>query len=53
MDKENRMSELVALCNTYSDAYYNGEELVSDAEFDALMDELKQIEKALLPNGNS
>ena len=53
MDKENRMSELVALCNTYSDAYYNGEELVSDAEFDALMDELKQIEKALgykLPN---
>lgn len=41
-----RMRELVDLLNKYSYAYYNGTSpLVSDYEFDLLMDELIQLER--------
>lgn len=49
-----RMQQLVDELNTYSNAYYFGSEpLISDAEFDALMEELSQLEQAsgiVLPN---
>lgn len=42
-----RMQQLVDALNTYSNAYYFGSEpLISDAEFDALMEELSQLEQA-------
>ena len=42
-----RMQQLVDELNTYSNAYYFGSEpLISDAEFDALMEELSQLEQA-------
>ena len=40
-----RIKELVALCNRYSDAYYNGQELVSDIEYDNLYCELINLEQ--------
>lgn len=41
----NRMQELVNLLNEASDAYYNGKnEIMSDHEWDALFDELKELE---------
>lgn len=40
-----RIKELVALCNKYSDAYYNGQELISDAEYDSLYQELYNLEQ--------
>lgn len=41
------MQQLVDELNTYSNAYYFGSEpLISDAEFDALMEELSQLEQA-------
>ena len=41
-----RIKELVALLNKYRDAYYNlSTSLVSDAEYDALFDELNQLEQ--------
>ena len=49
-----RMKYLVDLLNEYSDAYYfSNAPVVSDAEFDALLDELKALEEAsgtVLPN---
>ena len=40
------MSEMVTLLNKYRDSYYNNSEsLVSDAEYDTLFDELKQMEQ--------
>lgn len=45
MEKSIRMRELVDMLKEYSDAYYfTSEPLVSDAEFDDLMDELKALE---------
>jgi len=50
----NRQEELVKLLNTYGDAYYAGDEpFVSDAEYDALYDELLSLEResgVVLPN---
>ena len=40
-----RIKELVGLCNKYCDAYYNGEPIVSDAEYDTLYQELDKLEK--------
>jgi hypothetical protein len=39
----NRIAELEALITKYQKAYYDGETPVSDAEFDALWDELKSL----------
>ena len=40
-----RMHELVDLLNECSDAYYfSSEPLISDAEFDALLEELQELE---------
>ncbi|MDR0855033.1 MAG: NAD-dependent DNA ligase LigA [Christensenellaceae bacterium] len=45
MDIE-RINELTALLNYYADLYYRGEEIaVSDAEYDALYDELRALEE--------
>ncbi|AEE16639.1 NAD-dependent DNA ligase LigA [Treponema brennaborense] len=41
-----RVQELAALIEKYQDSYYNGEAEISDAEFDALWDELKQLDPA-------
>lgn len=41
--KNSRVDELVALLTKYKDAYYNGEALVSDAAYDSLEDELREI----------
>ena len=40
----NRAEEIVAKLQEYSDAYYQGHELISDADFDALEDELRSID---------
>ena len=41
-----RMKELVTRLNQYRDAYYNqNESLVSDKEYDALFDELAELER--------
>ena len=37
------IEQLEEVLKQYSDAYYNDEPLVSDAEFDALLAELKQL----------
>lgn len=45
MEKEKRIEELVKLLNEASDAYYGGqEEIMSNYEWDALFDELKNLE---------
>ena len=44
MDKINRIKELVALLNQASDAYYNKQEIMTDAEYDALYQELVTLE---------
>lgn len=44
LEKKTRIHELEVLIKKYQDAYYNGDELVSDAEFDALWDELKTLD---------
>lgn len=44
INRINRIKELTALCNKYCDAYYNGQELVSDVEYDVLYDELARLE---------
>jgi DNA ligase (NAD+) len=41
-----RISELANLLRTYKDAYYNGTPLVSDAAYDALEDELRELDPA-------
>lgn len=38
-----RVTELLGLLRTYKDAYYNGTPLVSDAAYDALEDELREL----------
>ncbi len=38
-----RIAELTRLIKKYQDSYYNGEGEISDAEFDALWDELKTL----------
>lgn len=47
MDKQkiDRIKELTVLCNKYCDAYYNGQGLISDAEYDTLYDELIKLEQ--------
>ena len=46
MDKKTRMRLLVDKLNQASDAYYNGRgETMTDYEWDALFDELKQLEQ--------
>lgn len=53
-DNQMRITELVDLLNTASDAYYNGKnELMSDHEWDAAFDELQRLENETgfkLPN---
>src|SRR4051812_33041679 len=39
-----RVSELATLLRQYKDAYYNGQPLVSDAAYDALEDELRNLD---------
>lgn len=43
--KINRLKELIEQLNKYSEAYYNGESIVTDEEFDKLYDELVELEK--------
>lgn len=43
-EKAKRASELAALIKKYQSSYYNGEGEISDAEFDKLWDELKEID---------
>ena len=48
-----RMKELIEILNKASDAYYNGEEIMSNFEYDKLYDELVELEKktgVVLPN---
>jgi len=47
MDKQkiDRIKELTVLCNKYCDAYYNGQGLISDTEYDTLYDELIKLEQ--------
>ena len=44
VDESARISELATLIKKYQDSYYNGEGEISDAEFDALWDELKSLD---------
>ena len=44
IDESARISELAVLIKKYQDSYYNGEGEISDAEFDALWDELKRLD---------
>lgn len=47
IDKINRIKELVSLCNTYRNAYYNKDKtIISDAEYDRLFDELSELESS-------
>ncbi len=39
-----RVAELAKLLRKYKDAYYNGQPLVSDAAYDALEDELRELD---------
>lgn len=43
-DREDRILELSRLIKKYQDSYYNGEAGISDAEFDKLWDELKELD---------
>ena len=43
---EDRIKELESLITRYQKSYYDGEGEISDAEFDALWDELKQLDPA-------
>ncbi|MCR5495664.1 MAG: NAD-dependent DNA ligase LigA [Treponema sp.] len=43
-DKHLRIKELVSLVKKYQESYYNGEGQISDAEFDKLWDELKELD---------
>ncbi|MDR2303461.1 MAG: NAD-dependent DNA ligase LigA [Treponema sp.] len=42
--EEKRIAELEKLIKKYQDSYYNGEQEITDAEFDALWDELKKLD---------
>ena len=54
MEQKSRIEELVAFLNKCSDEYYNkNNPSISDAQFDALFDELTELEKStgyILPN---
>lgn len=53
MDTQKRIEELIEQLNTASEAYYNGKELMSNYEWDALFDELLRLENEtqyILPN---
>ena len=44
-DKLRKMRELIDLLNRAADAYYNGQgELMTDYEWDAMFDQVKQLE---------
>ena len=43
MAKEKRVQELERLVRHHRDLYYNQEPEISDADFDALVDELKKL----------
>lgn len=43
-EKAKRIKELETLVKKYQDSYYNGESEISDAEFDALWDELQLLD---------
>ena len=43
-DKASRIKELSGLIKKYQQSYYNGEGEISDAEFDKLWDELKELD---------
>ena len=48
MNKEEmitKMQQLIEKMKEAADAYYNGQEIMSDFEYDALFDELKKLEK--------
>jgi len=45
MDFREKMEELVAQLNRAADAYYNGEEVISNFEYDRLYDRLEALEK--------
>lgn len=44
VEESSRINELVSLIKRYQTSYYNGEGEISDAEFDKLWDELKQLD---------
>lgn len=44
IEESSRINELVSLIKKYQTSYYNGEGEISDAEFDALWDELKNLD---------
>ena len=44
IEESSRINELVSLIKRYQTSYYNGEGEISDAEFDALWDELKNLD---------
>src|SRR4051794_23975273 len=44
MANTKRIAELVKRIRTYKDAYYNGQPLVSDAAYDAIEDELRELD---------
>ncbi len=44
IEGQSRISELVALIKKYQKSYYNGEAEISDADFDRLWDELKELD---------
>lgn len=45
INKIQKVKDITFLCNKYCDAYYNGQELVSDAEYDSLYQELYNLEQ--------
>lgn len=46
MDVKNRMFELINKMKEASEAYYNGAEIMSNFEYDAMFDELTELEKS-------
>lgn len=44
IEESSRINELVSLIKRYQTSYYNGEGEISDAEFDVLWDELKNLD---------
>lgn len=44
--KQSRINNLVKILNQASDAYYNGKEVMSDYEYDQLLEELVGLEKS-------
>lgn len=48
-----KYSKAIKLANKYSKAYYLGNEIVSDSEFDGLMEKIKLFEKTHTPSKDS